>query len=509
MNSAPILLTLLVYAGLVCVGAILEALGVPPALVMLVAAAPVGIGMVLLALSGATMDERAWLAGVSSRSAFAGGAWLALHALACVLLAIMAGGIAGAPGLFLPLAAMAGIMVSAAIIAPAIRASGAATLPGFLALRFGNRSVRVLGALFVVAICLPLAALLMQACIAGMAGLFDAPFWTPAFVVIAVMLIAVPGGVNSLSAGHRIISLLLLFACAAPAAWLLATQEAASAWRVSDWLDANGLWRWHADAPGVTSLFCVALAVAAFPALLAGFAAPAPALPRLAGWGVAFIIILLAAAAATGIVPESVSGLFTDAMAAPGFRSLPLAVRVLAGVAGLMAAGFVLASLLLSVANALSHDIYYRSLDPMAPTSRRLVISRLLLMLLAGGAAYGATGWPDEIAAASLWSLSLAAGGLFPVLVLGIWWRGATAPGAAAGLLAAAVMTTICLVATSRGFDLDPGSGDEWTLWFGLDPIAVAALSLPVAVAAMVGVSLLRRRQAQATTAPYRHPEPR
>lgn len=492
MSSAPILLTLLAYAGLFCIGTILETLGVPPAPVLLVTAVPVGLGILGLSLSGATMNERAYLAGTPSKSALAGGTWLAVHALAGATLAMMAGGDAIAFALSLPLAAIAGGAVSAAIIGPAIQAAGAKTLPGFLARRFESRLVRLIGAFFVVAICLPLAALTMQACMAGMAALFGTGSRTSAFIVIAVVLIAVPGGMKSLLIGNRVILLLLLFACAVPAAWLFIGQEALPAGHVIDWLEASGARHWHADVPGVIRLLCVVLAVAALPTLPAGLAASGAA-RRSLGLGLLFIIILLAAAIVLGIAPAAVSSLFTGA-AAPGFEHLPLAGRVLAGTAGLMVTGFVLASLLLSAANALSHDIYHRSLDPLAPTSRRLVVSRVLLVLLALGAACIAPDWSQEIAAASIWSLSLAAAGLFPVLALGIWWRGATAAGAAAGLVVAAIVTTVCLVASRYGPDFRPGSGDEWRLWLGLDAIAGAAFGLPAAVAAMVGVSLLGRK---------------
>ena len=36
--------------------------------------------------------------------------------------------------------------------------------------------------------------------------------------------------------------------------------------------------------------------------------------------------------------------------------------------------------LLLTIANALSHDLYYKMIDPNAPTSRRVAISKALLL---------------------------------------------------------------------------------------------------------------------------------
>jgi len=46
------------------------------------------------------------------------------------------------------------------------------------------------------------------------------------------------------------------------------------------------------------------------------------------------------------------------------------------------------------------------------------------------------------------WAFSLAAGGLFPALVLGVWWKRATSQGAIAGILAGFFVTLFYLVIT-------------------------------------------------------------
>src|SRR3546814_7089303 len=75
---------------------------------------------------------------------------------------------------------------------------------------------------------------------------------------------------------------------------------------------------------------------------------------------------------------------------------------------------------LLAIANALSHDIYYRMIDPHAPTKRRLIISRTLLVVVAILAAWVASTKPSTILAMVAWAFSIAASGLFPALVMGI-----------------------------------------------------------------------------------------
>ncbi len=91
--------------------------------------------------------------------------------------------------------------------------------------------------------------------------------------------------------------------------------------------------------------------------------------------------------------------------------------------------------LLLAIANALSHDVYYKMLDPNAPTGRRLVVSRVLLLFVAIGSAYVASTKPADILSMVAWAFSLAAAGIFPALVLGIWWKRANTAGAIAGMI--------------------------------------------------------------------------
>ena len=50
---------------------------------------------------------------------------------------------------------------------------------------------------------------------------------------------------------------------------------------------------------------------------------------------------------------------------------------------GLAAALSTADGLLLTIANALSHDLYYKMIDPNAPTARRVMISKILLLVVA------------------------------------------------------------------------------------------------------------------------------
>jgi cation/acetate symporter len=180
------------------------------------------------------------------------------------------------------------------------------------------------------------------------------------------------------------------------------------------------------------------------------------------------------------------------------------------------------------LANALSHDIYYKMINPNAPTKQRLVISRVLLVVVAIAAAWTAAQRPADILAMVAWAFSLAAGGLFPALVLGVWWKRTTKQGAIAGILAGFGMTLMYLLVTRYfpGFGVQylgmtallnpvtwapivdlkvamaaPNAMDGWVTlahplaskvgWFNINNISAAAFGLPVGFVVMYVVSLM------------------
>jgi cation/acetate symporter len=122
-------------------------------------------------------------------------------------------------------------------------------------------------------------------------------------------------------------------------------------------------------------------------------------------------------------------------LSTPEIAGMPYVIAGLVAAGGLAAALSTADGLLLAIANALSHDIYYRMLDPNAPTARRLVVSRILLLVVAVAAAYVASTKPADILSMVAWAFSLAAAGIFPALVLGVWWKRANTPGCIAGMI--------------------------------------------------------------------------
>jgi cation/acetate symporter len=128
-------------------------------------------------------------------------------------------------------------------------------------------------------------------------------------------------------------------------------------------------------------------------------------------------------------------------LSTPEIAGLPYVIAGLVAAGGLAAALSTADGLLLALANALSHDIYYRMLDRHAPTKRRLIVARVLLITVAVLAAYTAGHLGADILFLVAWAFSIAAAGLFAALVMGVWYKKTTNAGAIAGMLVGYVIT--------------------------------------------------------------------
>ncbi len=189
----------------------------------------------------------------------------------------------------------------------------------------------------------------------------------------------------------------------------------------------------------------------------------------------------------TGILQLANFTIQADAIviATPEIAGLPYVVSGLVAAGGLAAALSTADGLLLAIANALSHDVYARMINKNAPVARKLVIARVLLIMVAIVAAWVASGRPADIVAMVAWAFSLAAAGLFPALVMGIWSKKTTAAAAVAGIWAGFLTTLVYLVVT-RYF---PG--------FGVNVLGMYSNVNPVTGAALVDIAKLKAEQPQ------------
>ncbi len=116
-------------------------------------------------------------------------------------------------------------------------------------------------------------------------------------------------------------------------------------------------------------------------------------------------------------------------------------------VIGLMAAGAMAAALstagglMIAISAALSHDIYYRSINPNASERKRLLVGRYSIVIATVAAGLLALNPPGAITQIVAWAFALASGSFFPALLLGVWWKRANGPGVIAGMITGLTVT--------------------------------------------------------------------
>ncbi len=173
-------------------------------------------------------------------------------------------------------------------------------------------------------------------------------------------------------------------------------------------------------------------------------------------------------------------------LATPEIAGLPYVVSGLVAAGGLAAALSTADGLLLTIANALSHDLYYKMIDPTAPTGRRVTVSKMLLVVVALIAAYVTSLKPGGILFLVGAAFSFAASSFFPALVLGVFWRRASKWGAIAGMI---VGLGVCWYYMKITYPFLGGSPAN--KWFGMEPISAGVFGMPLGFLTIVVVSLL------------------
>ncbi len=179
-------------------------------------------------------------------------------------------------------------------------------------------------------------------------------------------------------------------------------------------------------------------------------------------------------------------------LATPEIAGLPYVISGLIAAGGLAAALSTADGLLLTIANALSHDVYYKMINPHASTQKRVAISKGLLLLVALFAAWVTSLKPGNILFLVGAAFSMAASAFFPALVMGIFWKRANRWGAIMGMIAG---LGTCLYYMSRTYPqfIEWFGTTKMPLWWGISPISAGVFGLPIGLAVLVIVSLLTR----------------
>ncbi len=178
-------------------------------------------------------------------------------------------------------------------------------------------------------------------------------------------------------------------------------------------------------------------------------------------------------------------------LATPEIAGLPYVISGLVAAGGLAAALSTADGLLLTIANALSHDVYYKIIDPNAPTTRRLTIAKTLLLVVAALAAYVTSLKPGDILFLVGAAFSLAASAFFPALVCGVFWRRANKLGAIVGMLAGLGICMYYMYITYPFFGVNAPK------WWDINPISAGIFGIPAGFIGVILGSLISRAPAR------------
>lgn len=187
-------------------------------------------------------------------------------------------------------------------------------------------------------------------------------------------------------------------------------------------------------------------------------------------------------------------------LATPEIAGLPYVISGLVAAGGLAAALSTADGLLLAISNALSHDIYYKVVDPSASTQKRVTISKLLLLAVAFIAAYAASQKPADILSLVGVAFSLAASTLFPPLVLGVFWKRANYQGALAGMFTGFGVCLYYMLHTSTML-----GGNASGQWMHIASISAGIFGVPAGLAAAILVSWLTPAPGRRSTGLVEH----
>lgn len=401
---------------------------------------------------------------------------------------------AGAQMLWYPIGWTAGYLVLLVLVAAPLRRSGAYTLPDFAEARLDSRRVRALCSLLVVAVGWLYLLPQFQGAGLTLTAAVDAPAWVGAVVVGAVVVVNVSsGGMRSITFVQAFQYWLKLTALLVPAAVLLVVwagdgaprADAGTAWSLPLGEGTQGLYTTYSIVLA-TFLGTMGLphVVVRFYTNPDGRAARRTTLVVLALLGLFYLLPPVYAALGRAYGADADD---TVVLELPRLMLDGLGGDLLTGLvtAGAFAAFLSTSSgLAIAVSGVLAQDV-------LGSRYSGVTAFRVGATVAVGVPLAAAVLAPDlSVARAVGLAFAVAASTFCPLLVLGIWWRGLTAAGAVAGLVAGG---------------LGSSAGVAWTLydgapeaWFDVVLGQPAAWSVPLAFGTMVGVSLATRHRVPA-----------
>ncbi|GAA2075287.1 cation acetate symporter [Aeromicrobium halocynthiae] len=169
-------------------------------------------------------------------------------------------------------------------------------------------------------------------------------------------------------------------------------------------------------------------------------------------------------------------------LASPEIAGLPAPLVGLVAAGALAAALSTASGLLLVISSSVANDVYYKRVNPGATEKQQLMVGRItmgLAILVAGYLGINPPGFVGEVVALAF---GLAAASFFPILVLGIFWKKATAMGAAAGMIAGLAFTLAYMIWTLEIYFGGAGIA-------GIPPTGIGTIGMLVNFAVTIVVS--------------------
>jgi len=186
-------------------------------------------------------------------------------------------------------------------------------------------------------------------------------------------------------------------------------------------------------------------------------------------------------------------------LATPELGGLPYVISGLVAAGGLAAALSTADGLLLTIGNAISHDLYLKEGEgDRVSDMRRVLLSKFTLMVAALAAAYVAALKPADILNVVSASFSLAGSAFVPAMVLGIFWPRTTRAAAVAGMLAGVGVAVYYMLINAPSVRAALGLSGQG-LWFGIQPISAGVFGVAAGLITTVLVSLAVRPAASSS----------
>ena len=182
-------------------------------------------------------------------------------------------------------------------------------------------------------------------------------------------------------------------------------------------------------------------------------------------------------------------------LATPELGGMPFVVSGLVAAGGLAAALSTADGLLLTISNALVHDMGWQRKFVPKSDEGRVILSKFALLAVAMLAAFVAALKPAEILALVSASFSLAAASFFPAMVAGLLWPRVDRRAAVAGMLSGLLVTVGYMMLNASAirhyWEWTPTSG----LWWGVQPMSAGIFGVPAGFATILLFTWVAPRQ--------------